>query len=283
MSKHELIPEYKFSNEFKSGIVIGRAVFTDLPTRKEVSRSHRDEWHLFLLQEEGVTSIEIDFHVHWLTKGCIAYIQPNQIHRVVAFENAVLSSWLISKGNLKPEYLDLLDRMAPVQALALTEESFTIFSAAVTLGITLFEKQQEGYLNPLKDIGNALVALVISHYLASGIAGNKSSRRDSITKEFRIALEHNFLTIKSPSAYAGLLHLSPPYLNQCVRNATGYPVSHHIQQRIMLEAERLLYHSTKSVKEVAHELGYDDYAYFTRLFTKVKGMTPLAFRNRNLD
>jgi len=70
-------------------------------------------------------------------------------------------------------------------------------------------------------------------------------------------------------------------LNECVKNATGHPVSYHIQQRIILEAKRLLYHSGKSVKEIATQLGYDDYPYFSRLFTKITGMSALAFRNRN--
>ena len=72
-------------------------------------------------------------------------------------------------------------------------------------------------------------------------------------------------------------------LNECVRNATGYSVTYHIQQRVVLEAKRLLYHSDKSVKEIAAGLGYEDYSYFVRLFTKVSGITPAAFRNKNFD
>jgi len=62
-----------------------------------------------------------------------------------------------------------------------------------------------------------------------------------------------------------------------------YSVSHHTQQRIILEAKRLLYHSAKSVKEISFELGYEDYPYFLRLFSKVTGVTPLSFRSTNRD
>ena len=89
--------------------------------------------------------------------------------------------------------------------------------------------------------------------------------------------------MKSPSEYADKLNLSTAYLNECVKNTTGYSVSYHIQQRVILEAKRLLYYSDKSVKEIAAELGYDDYPYFSRLFTKIAGITALAFRNKNLD
>jgi AraC-like DNA-binding protein len=68
-----------------------------------------------------------------------------------------------------------------------------------------------------------------------------------------------------------------------VKAVTGKSVSTHIQLRVVLEAKRLLYHSGRSVKEIAGELGYDDYSYFTRLFTKVVGMTPIAFRDINRE
>ncbi|WP_231577446.1 helix-turn-helix domain-containing protein [Sphingobacterium sp. IITKGP-BTPF85] len=79
------------------------------------------------------------------------------------------------------------------------------------------------------------------------------------------------------------LNISTPYLNECVKDVTGYPVSYHIQQRIILEAKRLLYHSDKSVKEIADALGFEDYPYFSRLFSKVTGMSALSFRNKNRD
>ena len=127
------------------------------------------------------------------------------------------------------------------------------------------------------------MALVISQYLELTARTGTPSRFEIVTKSFREALERNYGTAKSPAVYAQKLNISTPYLNECVKNATGYSVSHHIQQRVILEAKRLLFHSDKSVKEIAAELGYDDYPYFSRLFSKVTGMTALAFRNKNLD
>lgn len=109
------------------------------------------------------------------------------------------------------------------------------------------------------------------------------SRFDLVAKTFKLALEKNFITAKRPADYAQKLNISVHYLNECVKNTTGLPVSYHIQQRVILEAKRLLFHSNKSVKEIAAELGYEDYAYFSRLFNKATGMTALTFRNKNHD
>jgi AraC-like DNA-binding protein len=139
------------------------------------------------------------------------------------------------------------------------------------------------YHSILKESVNTLVALIISHYLGFAKPAEHHTRFEDITREFKTALEKHYQSAKNPSEYAARLNLSPSYLNECVKATTGKSVSSHIQQRVVLEAKRLLYHSGKSVKEISGELGYDDYSYFTRLFTKVVGMTPIAFRDKNRE
>ncbi|CAG4997664.1 HTH-type transcriptional activator RhaR [Dyadobacter sp. CECT 9275] len=127
------------------------------------------------------------------------------------------------------------------------------------------------------------VALVVSQYLEQSASSGTLARFESITKAFRKILERDFITVKKPAEYAQALNISTAYLNECVKNTTGHSVSYHIQERIILEAKRLLYHSNQSVKEIAAELGYDDYPYFSRLFSKVTGHTALSFRKKNRD
>jgi AraC-like DNA-binding protein len=54
-----------------------------------------------------------------------------------------------------------------------------------------------------------------------------------------------------------------------------------IRDRVILEAKRLLLHSSISVCEAAYYLGYDDCSYFIRLFKKDVGHTPEKFRTLN--
>jgi AraC family transcriptional activator of pobA len=185
---------------------------------------------------------------------------------------------------LKSEYLKLLEDLTPVKPLSLNNETFSMISETVSLCIKFNQRRNEKlYHSLLKDSCNALVALIIAQYLEFVTPTDKLSRFEIVTKAFRGILERNYTTTKSPAEYAEKLNLSAPYLNECVKNSTGYSVSYHIQQRIILEAKRLLYYSDKSVKEIASALGYDDYPYFSRLFVKVTGMTALAFRNKNPD
>ena len=103
-------------------------------------------------------------------------------------------------------------------------------------------------------------------------------RHKEIVWEFRDLLENNIRINRSPSFYAGRLNITVAYLNEAVNAVLRTSVGRHIQDEIILQAKRKLVYTTASVKEIAHSLGFDDYSYFTRLFTKVVGISPTLFR-----
>lgn len=51
-------------------------------------------------------------------------------------------------------------------------------------------------------------------------------RPTTITRQFRQLLRQNFKEIKSPAAYASLLNISPAYLNEAVKQNTGFAISY---------------------------------------------------------
>ncbi|GLU55228.1 hypothetical protein Dfri01_46890 [Dyadobacter frigoris] len=89
---------------------------------------------------------------------------------------------------------------------------------------------------------------------------------NELHKKFSLLLEKNYTTRKTVSDYAGILAVSPNYLSEVTRKATGYPPSYHIQQRIVLEAKRLARSSTLRMKEIAVHLGFNDYSHFSKFF-----------------
>jgi len=286
------IPVKDFSDGLGSAIVIEKLFLNDITTldktfvngSEEAEQPHRHDRHSFFFLETGTVSIEIDFRKHKIRAPSIIYMHPNQVHRILAFKNVTVTSLAINNENLHPEYLKLLEEITPAIPLPLKKENYSIISETVSLCIIFFErKNNKLYHSLLKDSCNTFVALVASLYLETTRSADKFSRFEIVTKSFNELLERNYTKIKRPAEYARKLNISTSYLNECVKNATGYSVSHHIQQRVILEAKRLLYHSGKSVKEISFELGYDNYPYFSRLFINVTGMTPLAFRNKNRD
>ena len=289
LKKNKSIPVNNMANESGGGIAIEKLSVDDSRASDKAffeaaKQTHRHDRHSFFLLENGTVSIEIDFQKYKINRSSVLYMHPNQVHRIIGLENVTVSSWAINNENLNPQYLKLLEEITPAKPLSLNKETFSIISEAVSLCLKFFERKDDKlYHSLLTDSCNALVALVTSQYLELSESTDKLSRFEIVTKAFKEILEHNYITAKRPTEYARKLNISAPYLNECVKNKTGYCVSHHIQQRIILEAKRLLYHSDKSVKEIAAELGFDDYPYFSRFFNKVSGMTALTFRSKNRD
>jgi AraC family transcriptional activator of pobA len=132
-----------------------------------------------------------------------------------------------------------------------------------------------------RSLTDACIGVIVKEFKKSITAENLSlSRKVMITKQFRSLLLQSFRVMKSPSLYAESLNISPSYLNEVVKKTTGFSASYWINQEIVLEAKRVLFHTDCSVKEVAEQLGYEDYSYFTRVFTKIAGMSPIAFRQK---
>ena len=111
----------------------------------------------------------------------------------------------------------------------------------------------------------------------SELQGN-INRYKEIAWDFRELLESNIRTNRAPSFYAERLNITVAYLNEAINAVWGTSVSRNIQDEIILQAKRQLVYTTTSVKEIAQGLGFDDYSYFTRLFTKVVGVSPTLFR-----
>lgn len=99
-----------------------------------------------------------------------------------------------------------------------------------------------------------------------------------IFRDFSRHLEIHFREKHNVADYAALLHLAPKTLTHKFKNLNLDSPNQFIINRILLEAKRLLFYTDKTVKEIAYDLGYEDPAYFNRLFTGKTGSTPANFK-----
>ena len=122
----------------------------------------------------------------------------------------------------------------------------------------------------------AIKSLVLSSLGSS--AGKAPGRYRAITLRLQKLLDTHLRVKKSPAAYASMLNISEVYLNEAVKGATGLSVGAYIRSRVMLQARRQLSYTSLTSKEIAYNLGYDDYAFFSKLFRKCVGKSPSEYR-----
>lgn len=86
--------------------------------------------------------------------------------------------------------------------------------------------------------------------------------------------------IPSIDQIAEEMSVSQRYLSDTLKKETGKTTSEHLQLYLIDEAKNILLNPSKSISEVAYELGFEYPQYFSRLFKKKEGMSPSAFREK---
>lgn len=106
-----------------------------------------------------------------------------------------------------------------------------------------------------------------------------SGQRDVVLR-YRSLVETHFRVEKRLDFYADRLAVTLSKLNSCCRSILGISASRVLHDRMIVEAKRNLIYTAQSVSEVAHSIGFEDPAYFSRFFTRHTGIPPGAFRQK---
>ena len=97
-------------------------------------------------------------------------------------------------------------------------------------------------------------------------------------KSFQNLVEEHFLSEKSLSFYADLLHVTSNTLSKKIKSKFNKTPSQIIQERVILEAKKQIHLTRKSIKEIAIELKFNDEFHFSKYFKKYVGISPTQFR-----
>lgn len=116
----------------------------------------------------------------------------------------------------------------------------------------------------------------------------RSNLNIDILTRFENLLESYFLTDKPQTIglptvkyCADQLHLSPNYFGDLIKKETGKSAQEHIQLKLIDTAKSRIFDTTKSISEIAFDLGFKHTQHFSRLFKNETGYTPNEYRSLN--
>jgi AraC family transcriptional activator of pobA len=135
-----------------------------------------------------------------------------------------------------------------------------------------------GRAHVLRALSSAMMGLV-ARALASE-SGGGGPAQTGLFRRFEALLEQHHLERWSVADYAKALSITPTHLNRVTRAATGDTASHLILNRLIREARRNLVYTNLPVSTIAYTLGFEDPAYFSRIYAAATGLSPRAFRAR---
>lgn len=108
-----------------------------------------------------------------------------------------------------------------------------------------------------------------------------SSPQLDLIRTFYVLVENHFKEKHQVAAYADLLFKSPKTLSNLFKKSGHVSPLKVINDRIVLEAKRLLLFSTKNADEIGFELGYKEAAHFSKFFKTHTGFPPAQFKKQN--
>lgn len=100
--------------------------------------------------------------------------------------------------------------------------------------------------------------------------------------KFEQLIKEKYKRQKSAIAYAETMNISVKHLNRICKETIGKTTTDFILERVILEAKRQILYSENNLTEIAWDLGYDDYSYFSKLFKQKSGMSPSQFQKMYL-
>jgi AraC family transcriptional activator of pobA len=107
---------------------------------------------------------------------------------------------------------------------------------------------------------------------------SENAKEPFVLQNLKDAIENNFKTKHSASEYADMLNISAKALARITRDHFNKTLTNMIAERIVIEAKRELYLTSKPVKAIAYELGFNDEFYFSRFFKNNADVSPQLYR-----
>ena len=158
----------------------------------------------------------------------------------------------------------------PVFYVGVNEEIISLYKKAIMIA----DAQEANYQQALAGIVCNLVSMAI--YLSRNMDFNRSDISVQINT-VKAAVYENISTI-TPERLAEIICMSYSKFRKIFKEYTGFAPSQYIQEVRVNMAKELLTNTSKSIKEIAYELGYENKDYFFTSFRKVSGMTPAGYR-----
>ncbi|MDB5438527.1 MAG: transcriptional regulator, AraC family [Caulobacteraceae bacterium] len=240
--------------------------------------AHANLSHIFHI-ETGSGRMEAEGGVVAFTAPCALLVPARVVHGFTYKIETTGQVLTIAKP-----YLDDLDARDPELA-ALFDRAHSLEVGDYDLGGRMAELGRElvwaapGHTAAVEfRLMEILVTLLRRMRSDSGRRLGQTGPQAELVARFRALVEARFRTGARVDAYAAGLGVSPARLREACQRITGFSPTRLIQERIVLEARRALLYSNMTVAELAHGLGFDDPAYFSRFFTRQAGQSPRAFR-----
>ncbi|MFN5415554.1 MAG: helix-turn-helix domain-containing protein [Flavobacteriia bacterium] len=253
-----------------------------------ISYPHKHDFYLTVLFTKGKGIHVIDFECFDVNPGSVFFLKPGQSHY-----------WELSKET--DGYIFFHSDLSHNNYTTIQVEDFPFYSIHLSsphlqLEFSKINKFENEFRNLLKEFRQNMpfkerkltnlmdcIYIEFSRLYAQKSTTESTSKSNAYLKQllnFEKLIDLHYKAEKSPSKYAERMHITAKHLNRIAQETLQKTSGEMISERVILEAKRLIANNSMSLSDIALELGYEEYSYFSRFFKKNTGETLINFRKR---
>lgn len=259
------------------------------------ARAHYGFYCVFL-KEANCGDLKYGCNYYDYQEGTLVFIAPGQI---VGIGN--------KPGSAPPKGWGLLFHPDLIRGTSLGQniKKYTYFSYEANEALHLSDRERQVVMDCLHNIDHELRQSIDKHSKIL-IANNielllnycmryydrqfitRSLVNKDILSRFEKLLDHYFqselvhtLGLPTVKYCADKLHLSANYFGDLLKKETGKSAQENIQLKVLSLAREKIFDRSKTISEVAYELGFKSPQHFSRMFKNETGQTPNEYRSLN--
>ena len=238
----------------------------------ETDTMHLHGFYEIIWFQKGSGTHYVDFNQYAIAPGTIIFISPGQIHSFDTKHD--------QEGYVLKICAELFDDFVSLSCVTVQDKD----SAALEMLIGAMQEELKkedslGHREALHALVKLFVIMVRRSYAGMNpSAPNPHKVSYKAFLNFRKLIEENYCRLHTVKDYASLLNVSSKTLTLYVNECSKYSPLELINNRIILEAKRLLRYSVLSVKEIAFRLGFEDPSYFAKFFKRLVKQSPADYR-----
>lgn len=280
-----------------------RATHSDFSVRNHVDAlpnpvPHRHEYFQIHVQLTGATTHYIGSVTRPVEPGTVCFIPPYRLHFIPTVPNSeyylinTTQSFLLPGLDVDP--LDLEDvsieqapELAPFKYQEYLDFTFSgdeLDTIAALCRSMMQESAERGpgstvlcraYLHQCVGLACRKFGKELWHLAEQRVSN--AARRETMTRLGHF-LRANFDKQASLTDAAAAVDLTPTYLAHLVKKETGKTFLELLTERRLDRAKELMMHTALPIARIAEMAGFADFAYFTRRFKQLTGVSPSRFR-----
>lgn len=249
----------------------------------------RLNYYSVILVKEGTGKLKADYSEYNFSENTMLFFVPYQPFMIES--NKQISGFVI---NFHPDFFCIHKHQKEVacNGVLFNDIYKPPFVVLEQNDVATFENLYQQMKVEMKNLQLAQYELLVSYLkifliTASRLKVNQTPqamqdfehiKEPFILQNLKEAIEKHFKTKHSANDYALLLNISSKALAKTTKSHFNKTLTDLISERIIIEAKRELYLTSKTVKEIAYELGYEDVHYFSRFFKTNADVSPQLFR-----